>query len=334
MESQTNVPLTASEMANLWASYNSESVSSCVVQYFIANNGDTDIRPILEYTLGICKQHLQFVTEIFTKEHFPIPVAFNENDVNLQAPRLYSDAFYLDYLKNMGKVGLATYGLALATSSRADIRSFYQKCAQEAAQLYQMTTEVLLSKGLFVRPPTITTPDKVKFITKKSFYGGLIGEQRPLTSVEITHSYHNIETNVTGHTLLLGFSQVAHKKEVRQHMIKGKDMAKHHIDKLRGLLVNDDIPSPMGWSENVTDSTVAPFSDKLMMFITTLMTAAGTGNYGLAIAGSPRKDVAATYIRLFTEAGNYAKDASDLMIENGWLEEPPQADDRKALSRT
>jgi hypothetical protein len=49
---------------------------------------------------------------------------------------------------------------------------------------------------------------------------------------------------------------------------------------------------------------------------------------------STRKDIAATYIRLIADVSTFTKDASDLMIENAWLEEPPQANDRKALSRT
>ena len=333
MEPQTNVPLTASEMANLWASYNSNTMSKCVIRYFLANNGDADIRPVLDYALSLSTEHIKAVTDIFIKEKFPIPVGFNENDVNLEAPRLFSDAFYIDYLKNMGKVGITTYGFALSSSARSDIRSFYQECLTEASQLFQMAVDVALSKGTFVRDPAISVPQKSEFVTKKTFYGGFFGEQRPLTSMEIAHIFYNMKTNATGHTLLLGFSQTASDENVRKHLWKGKDMAIRHVTLLSGLLTKDDIPTPMSWAEYVTKSTTPPFSDKLMMFHTTLLIAASTGNYGFGIAASPRKDVTATYARLAVEAGDYAKDSSDLMIEKAWLEQPPQADDRKALSR-
>ncbi len=333
MEPQINVPLTASEMANLWASYNSGTMLKCVLRYFLANNGDSDIRPVLDYALSLATEHVKTVTGIFTKENFPIPVGFGDNDVNLTAPRLFSDTFYIDYLKNMGKVGTTSHGFALSSSARSDVRNFYQKSLTEVSQLFQMAVDVALSKGIFVRDPAISVPQKSEFVTKKTFYGGFFGEQRPLTGMEIAHIYYNMKTNATGHTLLLGFSQTASDENVRKHLWKGKDMAVRHVQLLSGLLTKDDIPTPMSWAEYVTESTTPPFSDKLMMFHTTLLVAASTGNYGLGIAASPRKDVAATYARLAVEAGNYAKDSSDLMIEKAWLEQPPQADDRKALLR-
>lgn len=78
---------------------------------------------------------------------------------------------------------------------------------------------------------------------------------------EIAALFTNIQTNILGKTLVMGFSQVARSKQVRDFFIKGREIATKHI---------------------------AIFS--------AIMT-----------------------------------DAADIMIHNGWMEEPPQAPNRKAL---
>ncbi|WP_227940113.1 DUF3231 family protein [Alkalihalobacillus deserti] len=53
-----------------------------------------------------------------------MPQWFKE-DVNLNAPALFSDTFYLVYLRNMSRVGMQAYSAALPGVARADIRDFY-----------------------------------------------------------------------------------------------------------------------------------------------------------------------------------------------------------------
>ncbi|WP_397428635.1 DUF3231 family protein [Priestia koreensis] len=38
------------------------------------------------------------------------------------------------------------------------------------------------------------------------------------------------------------------------------------------------------------------------------------------------------YTRLCAEIINYAADGAHMMIENGWMEQPPQAADRRKLA--
>ena len=48
-------------------------------------------------------------------------------------------------------------------------------------------------------------------------------------------------------------------------------------------------------------------------------------NDGLALAESLRIDLSTTYMRFLTEALDYSKDGSDIMINKKWFEQPPQA---------
>ncbi|WP_223821033.1 DUF3231 family protein [Bacillus sp. S3] len=93
----------------------------------------------------------------------------------------------------------------------------------------------------------------------------------------------------------------------------------------------EDLPAPMSWDSAVTDSTTRVFSDKLIMFHVSAMVAAGIGNFGMAMAASPRRDLGTKYASLIPEISLYAEDGANIMIKHGWLEEPPQADDREDL---
>ncbi|MDY0395572.1 DUF3231 family protein [Virgibacillus halophilus] len=69
-----------------------------------------------------------------------------------------------------------------------------------------------------------------------------------------------------------------------------------------------------------------------MALVTTLI-ASGLGQYGAAMAASPRHDLGVHYTRLMAELANYSNDGAKIMIENGWMEQPPIAADRKKLAK-
>lgn len=99
-----------------------------------------------------------------------------------------------------------------------------------------------------------------------------------------------------------------------------------------GSLLNEEsLPVPMTWDSEVTDNTSFVFSDRLIMFETTSLTASSIGYYGLALGGSMRRDISTHYTRLLAEIMKYAEDGANIMIDNGWLEEPPMAPNRDEL---
>jgi hypothetical protein len=93
----------------------------------------------------------------------------------------------------------------------------------------------------------------------------------------------------------------------------------------------ESLPVPMSWDSAITDSTSTVFSDKLVMFHVAAMIAAGVGNYGMAMAASPRRDIGLKYASLIPEISLYSEDGANIMIKHGWMEEPPQSDDRDQL---
>ncbi|WP_307439756.1 DUF3231 family protein [Bacillus sp. V2I10] len=47
--------------------------------------------------------------KLFQNEKFPIPHGFTDEDVDINAPRLFSDVFMLLYLRQMGISGVGSY---------------------------------------------------------------------------------------------------------------------------------------------------------------------------------------------------------------------------------
>ncbi len=328
-----NIKLTAAEISQIWGAYQNATISKCFFQYFSSIVEDQDIKALVQHGLELSESHIEQLTAFFNNESYPVPQGFTDNDVNVGAPRLYSDSYILYYLHQLGKLGINAFSVAVALSARSDIHTYFSQCLSEYTKFHKMVTDLLLNKGLYIRPPYLPTPDKVEFVNKQSFLTGWFGNRRPLVSLEVTNLYDNIQRNALGVSTLIGFSQVASSKKVRQYMVRGKEIAAKHVEIFGSILREDDLPVPMSWDMEVTDSTVSPFSDKLMMFLTTGLIAIGMGYYGTSMATTLRRDIQTHYGRLTSEIGKYAEDGANIMIDNGWMEHPPKSADRDKLAR-
>ncbi|WP_249872474.1 DUF3231 family protein [Oceanobacillus saliphilus] len=332
MDKEHNIHLTAAELNNLWLNYMNDTMSICVFKHYLTNVEDPEIRAVIEYSLQVSENHIQRITSIFNEEQIVIPQGFTEADVNLQAPRLYNDMFYLTYVYNQAKLGLNAHTIALSNSAREDIRKFYSENISSSTELINRSSQIQQEKGIFLRAPFIPYPQKIEFVQQQSFLSGIAGNKRPLNAPEVSHIFFNLIRNITGATQLTGFSQVAQSKEVRDHMVRGKDIAKKHILIFNTLLSDNDLPAPHSW-DTPRDSTIAPFSDKLMMAHVEAMQTAGIAYYGASLGASLRKDLGLDYSRLMIEVTQYAEDGANIMIKNGWMEKPPQAPDRQAIAK-
>ena len=303
----------------------------CVGSYFLEKVEDEEVRSVIEFTLDVAKGNITIMQELFKKEEFPVPIGFTEQDVNPKAPKLFSDTFVLMFYRNLSILAMAASGAALGLVTRPDVVDFFKRISKDAMKLQDLTRELMLKQGTYIRPPYISIPDKVDFVKRDHFLAGFFGQKRPITSVEVTHLFSNIQTNMLGKALITGYAQIAQDKEVKEYLVRGRQIAQQHVDLFSEILISEDLPAPMSWDSAVSDSTTPVFSDKLMMFNVSSMVAAGIGNYGMAIAASPRRDIALKYATLLPEIALYAEAGAKIMIKHGWMEEPPQADDRNEI---
>lgn len=87
----------------------------------------------------------------------------------------------------------------------------------------------------------------------------------------------------------------------------------------------------MSYEDQITNSTVSPFSDRLIMFHAGLLHQSALAYYGAGMAVSMRTDIAAQYEKIIIEVLKGAGKWMDIMIKKGWMEQPPQANDREAI---
>jgi hypothetical protein len=237
-------------------------------------------------------------------------------------------------LKYTGKAGISVYGIAVPLMTRQDVREFFTDCLFSTVKLMNDVNDVLETKGFLVKPPYIPAPQKIDFVKKQRYLNGFFGDVRPLQVLEITHLYDNIQNNAVSRAVLAGFCQSARLEQVRDYFKRGKEIATKQYDILSKLLNKDDLPAFPILDDLVTDSTVTPFSDKLMISHKMDMFSMRIRTYGNALAFSARHDIASALARFMVEVGNYVEDGANISIELGWMEQPPQAADREALSIT
>jgi len=326
--------LNSAEIANLWSQYFNDSLSICILTHSIKVSKDEEIKELLEFARSIAQSHISKIADFFAKEKFPIPKGFTlEDDVNLNAPPLFTDTFMLVYMHVMTLLGLTGYAGAVATSARADQRTYFMRCNSESMELYEKCANLMLNKGIYSKPPRINKPDQIDFVENQRYLTGWFGKKRPLNALEISGVSFNMVKVIVKVVLEIGFGQVCQQEEVQKYFQRGKNICEKQFGILSSILTKDELASPASYVSEVTNSTVSPFSDKLMLnHIVTLISAA-VGYYGAAVSVSQRRDLAFEYTRMMTEVGLYAEDGAQLLIKYGWLEQPPLAADRETLAK-
>ncbi|MFJ8266462.1 DUF3231 family protein [Peribacillus asahii] len=333
-EHQQNKKLTSSELADLFANFQGDSMFTCLFEHFLQVVEDDEVKDYVEFAMALSRRHVKQISDILNTEKIPVPVGFGEQDVRKDAPRLFSDMLMVFYITHMASIALTVYSSAYGNATRQDIMNYFRNNINDSAETYERGMHLLLSKGIDLAPPTIPYANKVDFVEKKSFISILTGRDRPLTAPEIKHLHFNINTNILGKSLMLGFSQVASSEKLRKYFQEGAELAGKQIKAFSLPLTNQDLPSSKLMDAHITDSTSAPFSDKLMLFHAGLAGSMALSNMGAALGQMMRHDLAVEFSAFIPMIGKYSNDGINMMIEHGWMEEPFTATDRKKLSES
>lgn len=327
------VPLIASEITGLWNSYMGDTMIVAVLKHFLNSVEDNEIRAILQQTSDISNQHISELKNIFKRENLTLPDGFNDTDVNLDAPRLFTDSFYLHYLTFMSRVAMNNYTLILNQIARSDIRAFFSKRINENIDLYNNSTDLRLSMGIAIRAPRVEVNKDVQYVKSQSFITDWFGEKRSLLTIEITHIFSIVFANLVGRAITTAFGQVSKDKKVSDYFFEGQNIATKYIYELTGLLTNEGIPIPSTSDSFVTKSTVSPFSEKLMMNHLAVLSSSSITSFGMAMANTMRIDLETTYIKYTFQIMKYSKQGANIMIDNGWLQQSPQSVKHENLNK-
>jgi hypothetical protein len=333
MSTNHTVGLSSTEIAGLWMTYINDSASICIAKHFLHHSNNEDITPLVKKSLELSQKHVEEIKNIFTKENFPIPKGFSDNDIDLTAPALFFDLFPVSYVYAMSRMGLVNYGNLTSNVAREDIRTFFSECLKSTLDLYNTSVNLMLSKGIYDRPPMIPYPDHVEFVTKKeTFLSKWFEPKRPLNVLELSEMFYNVERNYFGLILLMGFIQVVKDKEIQKFLIKGKELALKQIQFVNNKFIKDDLLGSIMVNSEVSTSTVSPFSERLITNLVTMLNTQGIAFLGHALSTASRIDLAAEYMKLISEILQYGKDGTDILIAREWMEEPPHAPNRRDLA--
>jgi hypothetical protein len=324
--------LTSSEITGLWTQYIQNTMSICISKYVLATVNDPKIFSLFKFTLGLSKKHLKMVEGFFKSEKLDLPKGFTEKDVNLNAPPLFTDNFWLTYIHDMTMHGLAGYTMSFSVSARKDIRDHFYQCNIDTMDLYNKSIEILLSKGIYQRSPYFSTKQKSESPTELTYVMDLFGDKRPLNSMEAGNIYFNLKKSIVTKTLINGFKQVIEDKDIHKFMDQCLNTISKNIDIFSSILEEENLHSPNLLDGETTNSGVAPFSDNLMTFHVGFLFHLATTYYTTAMITSMRIDLLghcdAAILRDLKIISLFGK----IMIKKGWMEKLPEADDRKELT--
>jgi Protein of unknown function (DUF3231) len=329
---KSKIPLTTAEITALWITYMNCSATICFYKYFHHHLKDGEIGQILEEVIDTCEDTINRVTSIFEEENFPVPQGFSERDIDLTVPPLFTDLFALSFIYRAGQIIVSHYATYLAKVAREDIVSFFHTKLKDTSDLYKKSLNLMLSKGIYDRPPKMAYPGSIHFIERQpSLFEAWLGESRPLNAFELSEIFFTIERNCIGIVMLKGFLQVSKDKEVREYLKQGKKLSEKQITAFNKLLKKDEQFPTYPVAMEVKDATAPPFSEKLMLFFISASNTVGLTTLSHAATTSMRKDLGVHYGLFITEIMRYSTEGLSLLIKRGWMEQPPQAPDQKNL---
>ncbi|MCM3391129.1 MULTISPECIES: DUF3231 family protein [Cytobacillus] len=320
--------ISSSELGALWMTYQKKTMILRILEYFIEKSKNPKAKNLMSGLREKLHPKVVEIKKLLQNEGAAVPNGFTDQDVNLNAPILFENGFDIMFCRILKEISMGMYVLHLTMAYRKDIIKLYRDMTDLTQEYYGKFTQFLLDEGLLPSPTFINFPKSADFVTSNNYLKGtnILGQKRPINTVEFGLLYHGIETNITGMQLMAGFAQCAEGEEVRKYFLKGKELSKEIIKEFGEKLLQNDIQPPATSGGTVINSTEAPFSDKLMIFCTYLLCGFSIGGQGFGIGFSLRNDLNMNFGKFGIEVFEYIREGVKIMISNGWLEEAPRMD--------
>jgi len=336
MTTEAKIQITSSELGAVWMGYVSLSARIMFYTVFKNNTIDEEARTIIADLMNEVQNVKNEFVNIFNNAKVIVPLGFNENDIINDSPPLFDDILNIMYVRQLMKFNLGHNAVSSTMSYMDEVIDIFKLDYDVSFKYYKITTKYLLKKGVLARPPYVTVPNQVDFINDKRYMSGInfFSDKRSLNTIEVGYINEAVEDNIFAVQMLTGFAQVAKESEVKKYFLEGKEMVKNIVDNLSSVLLKSDIQPPSAWAGKATLSTTSPFSDKMMMYKTNLMSSTSLGFTALGTAFSMRNDLPIKLALISKDILDYARKGSKIMIKYKWMEQPPQMEDRNQLTKS
>ncbi|GAB4074128.1 hypothetical protein GCM10028778_16310 [Barrientosiimonas marina] len=318
--------MSSTELGALWMTYHKKGVILRMLEYFIEKADDPKAKDLMS---GLWKEIHPKAIEIKTlleNEGSAVPEGFTKKDINLEASKLWDNGFDIMFSRILKQVSMGIYVLHLTMTYRKDIIKLYKELTEITETYYDHFTQYLIEERFLSRPNYVTMPKSTGYITDKNYAKGtnIMGNKRPLNTVEFGVLYRYIETNITGMQLMDGFIQTTQDEDVKKYFTKGRELAKEIISETSDILLENGIQPPATPGGTVTSSTIPPFSEKLMMFCNYLLGGLAIGGGGFGAGFNLRNDLQIKTGIFAKDEFEYQREGTKLMMSKGWFEEPPK----------
>ncbi|WNF38893.1 DUF3231 family protein [Bacillaceae bacterium IKA-2] len=329
MNKTESISLTASELGYLWTGYSINEMSKWYLTVFLEQSKDEEIKNLYTFALENTNDILIERKKLLSQDGYPIPVGFSEKDISESSPPLFSDRFLLHYLHGGVQLGLEFHSRSLALSTRVDVRKYHINCLNFAIKLNEKVVNLLLNKGLYWRTPSLPAPKSPEIIQKSSYLNGLLGDTRPINSMEIANLYQILNLLIMIETLCIGFAQTSDNEEIVELFLKGASIVRNQFNSLVELLNKDNLPAPPSYSAELTNSQKRIFSDRIMVSQIAGLFGSLLTQYGFSLGAVMKHDLVTEYSQHISKVGPYTEKVTRFLIEKEWLEKVPGAVSRE-----
>ncbi|MED4206944.1 DUF3231 family protein [Neobacillus mesonae] len=325
-----SIGLTATEVSSLWSSYLKSSMELRILEYFYVSSENHEIKQVTEKMLNHSKKNINELKEIFIKENLSVPLGFTDEDVRVEAPKVFSDTFILYFCFDLTNLSLNTYPMAISDCTKNDVRDHFQVNIEFALTIQNEIVNLMLLLGVYLRPPQVQIDSNVEFADNLFYLNGFFGGSRPVNAPEIANLSRIIHRAQFSKMIFVTFSQLAKEKELKKHFSKGRDGIQKVLDSLQEVLEKENIPISASGDYKISNVEMSPFSDKLMLFF--INTCLGIFCFAMisqATTSSLRTDIVSKLEEIAEDMKKYYGKSLLLAIKEKWFEQPPQAVDRK-----
>jgi hypothetical protein len=335
MTTEAKIQLTSTELGTLWMEYT--SLSARIGFYDCCTNKtiEEEAKNMLTTVTTEIRNIQNEIVNIFNNQKVVIPMGFAQQDIVKETSPLFDDVFHIMFLRQMCKLAFAHNAIFLAMSYSKEVQDVFKHHIAVAEKYYVTSTSYLTEKGVLAKPPYVTIPKQIEFVESKKYMNrhNPFAEKRSLNTLEVGFLNEAIEDNIFGMQLMTGFAQSAKDSEVKKYFIEGKELSKKIISKLSDVFLQSDIQPPSTWAGRATDSTETSFSDKLMMYVSNLISNSALGLNSVGSSFSLRSDLHSKLAVIVKDTFDYSKKGGEIMIKHKWMEEPPQMEDRNQLTK-
>lgn len=320
-------------MGTLWLTYQEKTLILRILEYFHETGDDRRAKNIIGGLWESLNSYILEIEKVFEDQGIVKPVGFTKEDVNLEAPKLYDNGFDVMFVRILKEVSMGMYTMNMNMAYNNQVMKIYEGLTSTTQRIYMLATQYLLEKGILSLPPKTAMPKSTAFIKDKNYMSGfnLFSKKRTLNDIEVGILHHVIEANNIGMQLLLGFAQCAKTKDVKEYLIKGIELCKKQINTFEEILVDSNVHFSAISGSTVTTSTIAPFSEKLMMHCVFFLNGFSVVGNSFGTFFSLRNDIIMKNALITKDIFFYGQEGIEIKIKHGWYEEPPQIENRAQI---